>query len=392
MMVFGQGEPARALVMVQQGDVALGTRGDEGSFRTERHVHGPSWLDLSAGWPGETHALDARAMTLTTIVEWSREALWSVVEHHPALARRLILSLAREARSLAANSHELMHKDAPGRLAAWLNGHCHPVADAPGQGVVQLPMRKRDIASQLAITPETLSRLMRSFTGPAEATRWACVRDKVTGLIWEVKTDDGGLRDMHNTYTIYGDGRSGDASELVATVNAAGLCGANDWRLPSRLMLHSLVDYGIDGYVVEAQPMPEGVGRFQANADEVTDTLTGLIWRRCSENQSWTGSTCGGTATLMVWELALDTAAGAAGGGVRWRLPDVKELASLLEDHMNVEIDSEAFPHTRRHCYWSSTHQASHPRGAWYVSFKGGHVSHMLRGNRCAVRLVRTAQ
>jgi CRP-like cAMP-binding protein len=165
MMVFGQGEPARALVMVHQGDVALGTRGDEGSFRTERHVHGPSWLDLSAGWLGETHALDARAMTLTTIVEWSREALWSVVEHHPALARRLILSLAREARSLAANTHELMHKDAPGRLAAWLNGHCHPVAGAPGQGVVQLPMRKRDIASQLAITPETLSRLMRSFTG-----------------------------------------------------------------------------------------------------------------------------------------------------------------------------------------------------------------------------------
>jgi CRP-like cAMP-binding protein len=34
----------------------------------------------------------------------------------------------------------------------------------PHRGVVQLPMRKRDIASQLAITPETLSRLMRSFS------------------------------------------------------------------------------------------------------------------------------------------------------------------------------------------------------------------------------------
>jgi CRP-like cAMP-binding protein len=29
---------------------------------------------------------------------------------------------------------------------------------------VQLHERKRDVASQLAITPETLSRLMRSFT------------------------------------------------------------------------------------------------------------------------------------------------------------------------------------------------------------------------------------
>jgi len=31
---------------------------------------------------------------------------------------------------------------------------------------------------------------------PASATSWNCVRDNVTGLIWEVKTDDGGLREI----------------------------------------------------------------------------------------------------------------------------------------------------------------------------------------------------
>lgn len=35
------------------------------------------------------------------------------------------------------------------------------------------------------------------------ATPWNCVRDNVTGLIWEVKTDDGALRDKDNTYTWY---------------------------------------------------------------------------------------------------------------------------------------------------------------------------------------------
>ncbi len=37
----------------------------------------------------------------------------------------------------------------------------------------------------------------------AAGTRWACVKDNVTGLIWEVKTNDGGLHDRNNTYTWY---------------------------------------------------------------------------------------------------------------------------------------------------------------------------------------------
>lgn len=163
-LVFTRTEVARSLVMVTEGDVALGVRTDDGGFRTERYRHGPAWLDLSAGWLGECHALDARAMSAATVVELPRDGLCTVLDRFPGLARRLIGALAAEVRALAVNTHELMHKDAPARLAAWLSEHCTVQADDPQRGVVQLPMRKRDIASQLAITPETLSRLMRSFT------------------------------------------------------------------------------------------------------------------------------------------------------------------------------------------------------------------------------------
>jgi CRP-like cAMP-binding protein len=163
-MVFACGDRARALVLVVDGDVALGVRNADGSFHTERHIHGPAWLDISAGWLGECHALDARAMSATSVLELPREALQQVLDRFPSLARRLITSLAREVRALAVNTHDLMHKDAPARLAAWLHERCLPHPQLPNQGLVQLPMRKRDIASQLAITPETLSRLMRSFT------------------------------------------------------------------------------------------------------------------------------------------------------------------------------------------------------------------------------------
>ncbi|MDA3789060.1 MAG: hypothetical protein PF503_11320 [Desulfobacula sp.] len=34
-----------------------------------------------------------------------------------------------------------------------------------------------------------------------EAISWTMVRDNITGLIWEVKTDDGSVHDKDNTYT-----------------------------------------------------------------------------------------------------------------------------------------------------------------------------------------------
>ena len=98
----------------------------------------------------------------------------------------------------------------------------------------------------------------------ASATSWSCVRDNVTGLIWEVKTDDGGLQDKGNSYSWYNPdpntngGNSGtqgggscsggigcDTDAYAQAVNSQGLCGYSDWRLPWLEELLSLVDYSI---------------------------------------------------------------------------------------------------------------------------------------------------
>ena len=162
--VFTRAECATALVALVEGVVALGFRTADGTLRTERIVRAPAWLDLASAWLDEHHAMDARASTPSVVVDLPVEPLQALLVRLPSLANCFVRGLAREVQALAVNTHELMHKDAPGRLAQWLMLRSEPAPGPEGQRVVRLSERKRDVASQLAITPETLSRLMRAFT------------------------------------------------------------------------------------------------------------------------------------------------------------------------------------------------------------------------------------
>ena len=162
--VLSRSQRAHSLVALQVGEVALGWRTDAGSLRIERIARGPAWLDLSSAWLAGLHGMDAQALGPALLVEWPCEALALRLPRLPGLAQRLIVSLAREVQALAVNTHELMHKDAPARLAHWLHQHCEPLPGQAGLAMVKLQDLKRDLAAQLGVTPETLSRLMRSFS------------------------------------------------------------------------------------------------------------------------------------------------------------------------------------------------------------------------------------
>ncbi|MDO4724850.1 MAG: DUF1566 domain-containing protein [Comamonadaceae bacterium] len=134
-------------------------------------------------------------------------------------------------------------------------------------------------------------------------------------------------------------------------------------------------------------------GRFVptgANNAEVRDTETGLIWARCSVGQSWDGSACTGAASAMTHEAALAHAKGQAG----WRLPNVKELSSLVDRGCSAPaIDATVFPNTPGNWYWTSTPYAGNPAGAWSVNFSVGNAYNLHRGvDDGAVRLVRASQ
>lgn len=123
-----------------------------------------------------------------------------------------------------------------------------------------------------------------------------CVLDNVTGLMWEVKTADGGLRDRAKTYTNYvsiKNTQQTNVAKIVAptqaeidaptnsisfknSVNAQGLCGFSDWRLPTADELQSIVDYGVayPGITVDQTWLPNTQGNeYWSGSPYVGDTL-----------------------------------------------------------------------------------------------------------------------
>ena len=160
--VFTHRTPARALVLLLDGTVSLG-HSQGTAMAPERLLHGPAWLDAASAWlAGSTHALDARAVCAVRVADLPRLAVQALLLARPALAPGFLAVLAEQVQRLSLQTHELMHKDANGRLAAWLHRHLSPSTTL--EPVLQLKERKRDIAAQLGMSPETLSRQMRQLS------------------------------------------------------------------------------------------------------------------------------------------------------------------------------------------------------------------------------------
>jgi len=255
------------------------------------------------------------------------------------------------------------------------------------------------------------------------ATSWAMVKDNVTGLIWENKTTDGSIHDTSKQYTL------DDAQNVfIAQLNISNFGGYNDWRIPTREELRSIADYSKYNPAINTQFFPttqsshywssstayyaggdigcylnfidgidfanvksamlyvravrgDNIARtFTDNGNgTVTDNKTGLIWQQAAGNNAW-------KAALAYCEnLSL-------AGYMDWRLPNIKELASLPDLSIyNPAIDTKYFPGYfsigTLSGYWSSTMVSADK--AFYMNFNYGYNASDVKSSSYYVRCVR---
>ena len=154
-------------------------------------------------------------------------------------------------------------------------------------------------ASSSATTSEYTKVDARGNPLSSEAKVWSCVVDNVMGLMWEVKNAKSEPANLHfyqDRFTWYdsnprtnggdiGNWNSANATcagfkprkprtfchieQFADRVNQVGLCGFNDWRVPSRSELISLVDFGRVQPAIEQVFFPHALKEFYWAANPV---------------------------------------------------------------------------------------------------------------------------
>jgi hypothetical protein len=230
------------------------------------------------------------------------------------------------------------------------------------------------------------------------------VQDNMTGLFWHINAN---LTEFPLTWK--------EAFEFIQEINASRLSGMNGWRLPSRKELFSIVSHQFvnpslpkghpfgnvfHGYywtrtesarlLNQAWYVHLGGGkvyrgmkngsymvwpvsgqfaehpfmkkRFMANGDSFYDRLTCRYWY--AGNKLNDGARPWKEAIRAVEKLNQTREAGCG----PWRLPNIRELESLIDDRNHSPAFADGFfINSLRDGYWSSTTSLYEPRYAWVL-------------------------
>jgi len=149
-----------SVLFIESGRVALGVVDATGAIEHQLGVvEGPGWLEATAAVLNLPSAVDAVAETSVTLRRLSLTEFRASLCACTSVEHSVLLDVARAHRAQTELAVSRMAKDAEARCAEWLLRH----AESTDKGVcsVHLLQRKRLIAAQLGIAPETLSRVFR---------------------------------------------------------------------------------------------------------------------------------------------------------------------------------------------------------------------------------------
>lgn len=158
-LVLQRAQRPAGLGFVESGRVSLGIWDGQSMVHQVGLLEGPCWLDVSSFVLDQPALLDGLA---ETDLQWRSVPMAEArrwLDDLQAPARAMLDDLARENRRQTEFAISRLARDAESRCAEWLLSHA--TEQAQGVMAVELQQRKRNIAAQLGIAPETFSRVLR---------------------------------------------------------------------------------------------------------------------------------------------------------------------------------------------------------------------------------------
>lgn len=161
--------PLEDAIFIESGRVALGIvgTGTPGAAATPASgldhqlgvVVGPAWLEVNAAVLNLPSTMDAVAETDVVLRRVPLAEFRKALHGGSSLVNAVLVDVAKAHRQQSELAVSRLSKDAEARCAEWLLSHAQN--GEKGVCLVQLQQRKRLIAAQLGIAPETLSRVLR---------------------------------------------------------------------------------------------------------------------------------------------------------------------------------------------------------------------------------------
>src|SRR5450830_805014 len=144
---------------LESGRVALGVMDGDAMEHQLGVVEGPCWLEATSAVLNLPHAVDAVAETEVILRRVPVAEFLRSLSTMSMSAQTVLRDVAKAHRQQTELAISRLAKDAEARCAEWLLQH----AQTGDRGVlaVLLQQRKRSVAAQLGIAPETFSRVLR---------------------------------------------------------------------------------------------------------------------------------------------------------------------------------------------------------------------------------------
>ena len=159
-VLLKRGGAVDRVVHVVQGRVVLGVMAEGLMAHQLGVVEGPFWLEAASALLGLPHVVDALAETDVQLRFVPVPEFLAQVKTLPKTSQNLLRDMAQSQRQQTELGVSRLAKDADARCAEWLLRHAKP-DEFLGGLAVKLTERKRTIAAQLGMAPETFSRVLR---------------------------------------------------------------------------------------------------------------------------------------------------------------------------------------------------------------------------------------